>query len=72
MNRSILVIALCSAVVCVGACAKKGPMERAGAKLDETVRTIKNGGEKTPSDKIKDAAQDVQDDVQKAVDDTKK
>ncbi len=72
MKRSILVIALCCAVLSVAACAKKGPMERAGAKIDETVRTLKNGGEKTTGDKIKDAAQDAQNGVQQAVDDMKK
>jgi hypothetical protein len=58
--------------VALSACAKKGPMEQAGAKVDETVRTIKNGGEKTTADKINDAAQDASKDVQKAADDLKK
>jgi hypothetical protein len=56
----------------ISACEKKGPMETAGEKLDEAGRTLKNGGEKTPSDKVKDAAQDVQKDVEKAADDVKK
>jgi hypothetical protein len=47
-------------------------MEQAGAKVDETVRTIKNGGEKTTGDKINDAAQAASNDVQKAADDLKK
>jgi hypothetical protein len=47
-------------------------METAGEKLDEAGRTLKNGGEKTPADKVNDAAQDVKKDVEKAADDVKK
>ena len=72
MNRAILISAACCALLSVAACAKKGPLEQAGAKVDETVRTIKNGGEKTTGDKIKDAAQDVQNGVEKAADEAKK
>jgi hypothetical protein len=72
MNRLTVVAILCGMAVALSACAKKGPMEQAGAKVDETVRTIKNGGEKTTADKINDAAQDASKDVQKAADDLKK
>lgn len=73
MNKKrILVAALCALTLGFSACAKKGPMERAGEKVDETVRTIKNGGEKTTGDKVNDAAQDVQNGVQKAADEVKK
>ncbi len=63
---------LCAAVLLAAACEKKGPMERAGEKLDEAGRTLKNGGEKTPADKVNDAAADVKKDVEKAADDIKK
>jgi len=72
MNRLTVVAICCGLAVAVSGCAKQGPMEQAGAKVDETVRTIKNGGEKTTADKINDAAQDASKDVQKAADDLKK
>ena len=73
MNKKlILIAALCALTLSLAACAKKGPMERAGAKVDETVRTIKNGGEKTTGDKISDAAQDLQNGAEKAADEVKK
>ncbi len=72
MNRLIVVGILCGLAVALSGCAKKGPVEQAGAKVDETVRTIKNGGEKTTADKMNDAAQDASKDVQKAADDLKK
>lgn len=72
MNRLIVVATLCGLAVALSGCAKKGPMEQAGAKVDETVRTIKNGGEKTTGDQINDAAQAASNDVQKAADDLKK
>lgn len=46
-------------------------METAGEKLDEAGRTLKNGGEKTPADKVNDAAHDVKKDVEKAADEVK-
>jgi predicted small lipoprotein YifL len=66
MNRLTAIAIVCGLAVALCACEKKGPLEQAGAKVDETVRTIKNGGEKTTPDKINDAAQDVSKDVQKA------
>ena len=73
MNAKLIgVAALCAVTLSLADCAKKGPMERAGAKVDETVRTIKNGGEKTTGDKINDAAQDLQNGVEKAADEVKK
>ena len=71
MNRFTLVAVLCGSAVVLCACEKKGPLEQAGAKVDETVRTIKNGGEKTTPDKINDAAHDVSKDVEKAAADLK-
>jgi hypothetical protein len=72
LNKYLFPTLLCSAVLLVSACEKKGPMESAGEKLDEAGRTLKNGGEKTPADKVNDAAHDVQKDVEKAADDIKK
>jgi predicted small lipoprotein YifL len=72
MDRKILLTVTFGALLALAACEQKGPMEKAGEKVDETVRTLKNGGEKTPSDKVKDAAQDVRSSAEKAVDDIKK
>jgi hypothetical protein len=41
------------------ACQKEGPFEKAGEKADKTVRTLKNGGKETTTDKLDDAADDV-------------
>lgn len=72
MKRVLLPTALCALALLCSACAKKGPMERAGEKVDETVRTIKNGGEKTTGDKIGDAADDLRKGAEKAADEVKK
>jgi hypothetical protein len=63
---------LCEAALMFSACEKKGPMERSGEKVDETVRTIQNGGEKTAGDKVSDAADNVRKNVEKATDEVKK
>lgn len=72
LNRFAIPTLLCAAVMLFSACEKKGPMETAGEKLDEAGRTLRNGGEKTPEDKVKDAAQDVKKDAEKAADEVKK
>jgi hypothetical protein len=61
IRGKVLVLALCALVLGVSACEKKGPVEKAGEKVDHVVDTIKNGGEETTADKI-------QDDVDKARD----
>ena len=72
MKALTIATAICAGMLLLAACEKKGPMERAGEKLDEAGRTIKNGGEKTPGDKLNDAAHDVGKSVDKAADDLKK
>jgi hypothetical protein len=72
LNKFLVPTLLCAAVMLFSACEKKGPMETAGEKLDEAGRTLKNGGEKTPEDKVKDAAHDVKTDAEKAADEVKK
>ena len=72
MNRILLPTALCAIVLLFSACEKKGPMERTGEKVDETVRSLKNGGEETTSDKVNDAADDMRKGAEKAADDVKK
>jgi hypothetical protein len=72
MNRILFPTAVCGLALLFSACEKKGPMERTGEKADETVRTIKNGGEKTTGDKVNDAADDVRKGADKVADDVKK
>jgi predicted small lipoprotein YifL len=72
MKRVILATLVCALALPFAGCAKKGPMEKAGEKVDETVRTIKNGGEKTTGDKVSDAAEDVKKGAENAVDEVKK
>jgi predicted small lipoprotein YifL len=60
IRNKILPVTLCALVLAVAACERKGPVERAGEKVDHTIDTIKNGGE-TTADKI-------QDDIDKARD----
>lgn len=72
MNKMGIAAVLCIAASIVSGCEKKGPLEKAGEKADETVRTIQNGGEKTPGDKIKDGADDVKSGVENAVREPKK
>ena len=72
MKKFVLPALMCATALLISACEKKGPMETAGEKLDEAGRTIKNGGEKTPGDKVQDTATDVKKDVEKAADDVKK
>ncbi len=44
------------------ACEKKGPAERAGEKLDDAAKDVKEGAEKA-GDKIENAAEEVKDKV---------
>jgi hyperosmotically inducible protein len=40
----------------LAACEQKGPLERAGEKVDHAADTIKNGGEEPMRDKLQDEA----------------
>jgi hypothetical protein len=72
MNKGMFPTALCAIALLLSACEKKGAMERTGEKVDETVRTIKNGGEKTTGDKIQDAADDLKKGTENAADEAKR
>jgi hypothetical protein len=48
------------------ACEKQGPLESAGEEVDEAIEDIKAGGE-TTSNKIDDALDEAQDDIEDAV-----
>jgi predicted small lipoprotein YifL len=57
-------IGVCAALLLLGmsACEKKGPVEKAGAKVDQAVDSVKDTGEKA-ADKVEAAADKVQDAV---------
>jgi hypothetical protein len=48
------------------ACERQGPLEQAGEEIDEAVEDIKAGGE-TTGNKIDDAIDEAQKDIEKAV-----
>ena len=60
----IAAVAACAAMLMLGvsACEKKGPVEKAGAKVDQAVESVKDTGEKA-ADKVEAAADKVQDAV---------
>jgi hypothetical protein len=49
-------------------CEKQGPLESAGEEMDEAVEDIAAGGE-TTANKIDDAIDEVQEDIEDAVED---
>ena len=73
MIREMILAALIATLTLgIVVCDKQGPAERAGEKVDHAVDTVKNNGEEPASDKLEDAAHDVQDAAKQAVDDAKK
>jgi predicted small lipoprotein YifL len=64
--KKLLPLTLCALALSVAACEKKGPMERAGEKVDHTADTIKNGGSEPLSDKAQDEADKARDKVNDA------
>ena len=52
----------------VSACEKKGPLEKAGEKVDHVVDTVKNGGEETTADKVQNLGDQVRDKAADATD----
>jgi hypothetical protein len=57
----MLTLVLCALALCSAACEKKGPVEKAGEKVDHVIDTVKNGGEETTADKVQDQADKVRD-----------
>ncbi|MDB6042798.1 MAG: hypothetical protein JWM63_1349 [Gammaproteobacteria bacterium] len=60
-GKNLVPLLICVAALGMGACAKKGPMERAGEKVDHVGDTIKNGGSEPMSDKLQDEANKARD-----------
>ena len=59
--RNLLPVLVCVLALGVTACEKKGPLERAGEKVDHAADTIKNGGSEPMSDKLQDEADKARD-----------
>ena len=73
MIRTSIVVGLtCAFALGAAGCDNRGPMEKAGEKVDHTVDTIKNGGHEPVADSIKDDVNKARDKVSDAVDDAKK
>ena len=62
-SKALLPLLICAVALSVSACAKKGPLERAGEKVDHAADTIKNGGSEPLSDKIQDEADKARDKI---------
>ena len=52
--KRLMALLICASALSVTACEKKGPLERAGEKVDHVGDTIKNGGSEPLSDKLQD------------------
>jgi predicted small lipoprotein YifL len=64
--RNGVALLLCVAALGMTACEKKGPLERAGEKVDHAGDTIKNGGSEPMSDKVQDETDKARDKVNDA------
>jgi predicted small lipoprotein YifL len=64
--RNSAPLLICALALAVTACQKKGPMERAGEKVDHAADTIRNGGSEPASDKVQDEADKARDKVNDA------
>ena len=65
-SKSLLPLLICAVALSVSACAKKGPLERAGEKVDHVGDTIKNGGSEPMADKLQDDADKARDKINNA------
>jgi predicted small lipoprotein YifL len=63
---NLLPLLVCALALSVTACEKKGPLEKAGEKVDHTADTIKNGGSEPVGDKLQDEADKARDKVNDA------
>lgn len=62
--KKLLLISLCASFLALAGCEEKGPMEKAGERVDDAVD---NAGD--AMDDAKDAADDAADEMEDAVDD---
>ena len=65
-TQNWLPLLVCALALSVTACEKKGPLEKAGEKVDHAADTIKNGGSEPVGDKVQDEADKARDKVNDA------
>jgi predicted small lipoprotein YifL len=68
IRGKMLTIVLCALVLGIAACEKKGPIEKAGEKVDHVIDTVKNGGEEPTADKMQDQVDKARDKAAEATD----
>src|ERR1700760_2910771 len=66
MKAKLIPLMICALALSVTACEKKGPLEKAGEKVDHAADTIKNGGSEPMSDKLQEKADKARDKVNDA------
>jgi hypothetical protein len=66
MSCKTVAVLIGVSLLSLAACEKKGPLERAGERVDHTVDTIKNGGEEPTRDKLQDEADKAREKVNDA------
>jgi len=64
--KKLVLLFVCALALSMTACEKKGPLEKAGEKVDHGVDTIKNGGSEPMSDKLQDEADKASDKINDA------
>ena len=72
VRKTVLAGLACATLLGSAGCDHRGPMEKAGEKVDHTVDTIKNGGHEPVGDSIKDDVDKARDKAADAVEDAKK
>jgi hypothetical protein len=68
IRKRLPAIILAVLALTIGACEKKGAVEKAGEKVDHVVDTVKNGGEETTADKVQNSMDKVRDKAADATD----
>ena len=64
--KKLIPLLICAATLSMAACEQKGPLEKAGEKVDHAADTIKNGGSEPLSDKAQDEADKARDKINDA------
>jgi hypothetical protein len=72
IRTTVLAGLACAIALGSAGCDNRGPMEKAGEKVDHTVDTLKNGGHEPVGDSIKDDLNKARDKASDAVEDAKK
>lgn len=64
--KNLIPLLICAVALSIAACEQKGPLEKAGEKVDHAADTIKNGGSEPTSDKLQDEADKARDKINDA------